>query len=64
MPSVHSHASRTLRLFHCKHCNHHLRFGSSECGYCFRSTPLKNRKFTWALIAASLLIGLAIITMR
>lgn len=40
-----------MRIIRCK-CSHKLRFGTSTCSYCFRATPLRNRYWFWALLAA------------
>lgn len=42
--------SRGLRVFHCTSCGHHLRFGGTVCGGCFRPTPVYNRRVTWVLV--------------
>lgn len=38
-----------FRLFKCV-CNHRLRFGQSNCSYCFRDTPAYNRYWFWLLV--------------
>ncbi len=42
-----------LRIFRCR-CNHPLRFGASNCSYCFVSTPIWNR---WWFVAGIVAIG-------
>lgn len=39
-----------MRIFECKNCGHKVRLGSSRCGYCYRPTPLLNRKVIWVLL--------------
>ncbi|MBB4122961.1 putative nucleic acid-binding Zn ribbon protein [Martelella radicis] len=38
-----------MRIYHCKYCSHHLRFGRKICSRCYQPTPLRNRFGNWAL---------------
>ncbi|AQZ51348.1 MULTISPECIES: hypothetical protein [Martelella] len=38
-----------MRIFKCKKCHHHLRYGTNDCSICYTPSPIANRK--WALPA-------------
>lgn len=46
------------RYFHCKHCNHKLRFGRPDCGACYQRTPIYNRVSFWLMPVMLLLFAL------
>lgn len=41
-----------FRIFRCRACNYDMRYGTSTCSYCFKSTPLRNRLWMPPLVAA------------
>lgn len=43
-----------MRIFHCHHCGHYLRYGTGRCTRCFQPTPLVNR-ITFAI--SSVVVG-------
>ena len=51
----------TIRVFECPKCDHALRFGSSRCGRCYNTAPLKNRLTTYLALIFVLTIILSMI---
>ena len=46
-----------LRLHRCS-CNYKVRFGKSQCSYCFRPTPLWNRFWPWLIAIVGVILVL------
>lgn len=42
------------RIFYCKRCGHHMRYGAPRCGSCMFATPFYNR--AWLLIITGLIV--------
>ena len=52
---------KEIRIFRCS-CNHRLRYGASSCSYCFRPTPIWNRRLPYWLAALVIpLLGLIVV---
>lgn len=47
-----------MRIFRCKTCHHHLRYGRNVCSVCYSSSPIANRK--WVLLTLlAVMVGLS-----
>ena len=47
-----------MRLFHCKYCDHYLRFGKTVCSSCYMATPLYNRRIFWVIVILAAFVGI------
>lgn len=51
---------RETRVFHCRYCDHKMRFPADRCGYCQAAAPFYNRGWFLVVIAGTLSLAVLV----